>query len=560
MSYIALYRKWRPLVFEDVVEQEYVVKTLKNSIKSGRIAHAYLFCGSRGTGKTSIAKIFSRAINCIDSPDGDPCNKCEICKGILSGRNLDVIEIDAASNNGVDNIREIRDEVIYTPTESKYKVYIIDEVHMLSTGAFNALLKTLEEPPKHVVFILATTEPHKLPATILSRCQRFDFKRISSDGIVKRISRIAKENNCDLTTDAGKLIARLAEGGMRDAISILDQCISGDGKNIDVSDVASIVGIVEHTFVEKVADAILKQQTTDIFEHVQQLVDSGKDIKHFISEMVFYFRDLLVIKLTSEPANLTYPLYDDIARFKEKATEIDLELLIAIIKELSVIESSIKWSRNPKVTLEISLIKISERKFSDATDDLKSRIENLENKLATGSFTAKAGRTSETINNIGQSNIQSANNTIQSNAISPKKNVSSSAKEEISASLTSVSTSSGNKKSETPVEFWNDVILEAKSMGRMVVYTSLLDSAAYFIGSSSILIKPANAFNKVSLSKAENHDVVVNILRKRLGEDIIVKIASEKTESFLEEEKDDPIKRAKALAEMANIPFNIIDE
>lgn len=221
MSYIALYRKWRPLIFEDVVEQEHVVKTLKHSVNQQRIAHAYLFCGTRGTGKTTMAKIFARAINCLDPHDGDPCNKCEICKGILSESILDVIEIDAASNNSVDNIREIRDEVIYAPSQSKYKVYIIDEVHMLSTGAFNALLKTLEEPPSHVVFILATTDPHKLPATILSRCQRFDFRRISVESIMERLDTISKESSVTLHKDAARLIAKMSDGALRDVVYIL---------------------------------------------------------------------------------------------------------------------------------------------------------------------------------------------------------------------------------------------------------------------------------------------------------------------------------------------------
>jgi DNA polymerase-3 subunit gamma/tau len=226
MSYTALYREWRPLVFEDVVEQEHIVKTLKYSVTAGRIAHAYLFCGTRGTGKTTMAHILSRAINCLNPQNGDPCNECEVCKGILEGSILDVLEIDAASNNSVDNVREIRDEVIYAPSTARYKVYIIDEVHMLSTGAFNALLKTLEEPPSHVVFILATTEPHKLPATILSRCQRFDFRKISVEGIVQRLDKVAHANGITFEKEALRLISRLADGALRDALSIMDQCMS----------------------------------------------------------------------------------------------------------------------------------------------------------------------------------------------------------------------------------------------------------------------------------------------------------------------------------------------
>ncbi|HQA57033.1 MAG TPA: DNA polymerase III subunit gamma/tau, partial [Acetivibrio sp.] len=272
MAYLALYRKWRPLVFEDVVEQEHVVKTLRNSINTGRIAHAYLFSGTRGTGKTTMAKIFSRAVNCLNPKDGDPCNECEICKGILNGSLLDVIEIDAASNNGVDNVRELRDEVVYTPSKAKYKVYIIDEVHMLSTGAFNALLKTLEEPPSHVIFILATTEPHKLPATILSRCQRFDFRRISVDSIAKRIEYIAGESGVDIKEDASRLIAKLSDGALRDAISILDQCISLGNKELTYEDVLKVVGLVTDTFIVEVVDNIKNQDVGKVLEAVNRLV------------------------------------------------------------------------------------------------------------------------------------------------------------------------------------------------------------------------------------------------------------------------------------------------
>ncbi|HPU41417.1 MAG TPA: DNA polymerase III subunit gamma/tau, partial [Acetivibrio clariflavus] len=301
MSYLALYRKWRPMVFEDVVEQEHVVKTLKNSILAGRIAHAYLFCGTRGTGKTTMAKIFSRAINCLNSKDGDPCNECEICKGILNGSLLDVIEIDAASNNSVDNVREIRDEVVYTPSKARYKVYIIDEVHMLSTGAFNALLKTLEEPPGHVVFILATTEPHKLPATILSRCQRFDFRRIPVESIVKRIGYIAENSGVSIEEEGLRLIARMSDGALRDAISILDQCISLGNKHLTYEDVLSIVGIVNNTFVADVVDAINTKEVDRVLQLINVLVMDGKNITQFVSDLILYYRNLLICSTSKNP-------------------------------------------------------------------------------------------------------------------------------------------------------------------------------------------------------------------------------------------------------------------
>jgi DNA polymerase-3 subunit gamma/tau len=318
MSYIALYRKWRPLVFEDVVEQEHVVKTLKNAVKSARIAHAYLFCGTRGTGKTSMAKIFSRAINCLNPRDGDPCNECDICRGILSGSLLDVIEIDAASNNSVDNIRDIRDEVIYTPSSAKYKVYIIDEVHMLSSGAFNALLKTLEEPPSHAVFILATTEPHKLPATILSRCQRFDFRRIPIESIMGRLDRIAEASGVSLHKEASKLIAKMADGALRDAISILDQCMAVGAKEVSYEDVLTVVGIVNDTFISEIVDAINSKDINHILKMVEKLVMDGKDISKFVSDLVLYYRNLLICKITDKPEEIIDVTPDAVENMKRR--------------------------------------------------------------------------------------------------------------------------------------------------------------------------------------------------------------------------------------------------
>ena len=286
MSYIALYRKWRPLVFEEVVEQKHVIEALKNSVKMQRISHAYLFCGTRGTGKTTVARIFSRAINCLSPKDGNPCNECEICKGILNGSILDVIEIDAASNNSVDDIRNIRDEVVYAPSRAKYKVYIIDEVHMLSTGAFNALLKTLEEPPSHAVFFLATTEPHKLPSTILSRCQRFDFRRISAEGVAQRLTDISQASGVSIDKEAALLIAKISEGALRDAITLLDQCMARGKENITRDDVINIAGLVNLDFTSQLVDALIKRDVNAVIKLVDELVMSGKDIAAFVSDLI----------------------------------------------------------------------------------------------------------------------------------------------------------------------------------------------------------------------------------------------------------------------------------
>ena len=294
MGYTALYRKFRPLNFSEMVGQEHITRTLRNQVIEQRVGHAYLFNGGRGTGKTSAAKILARAVNCLNPKDGEPCNECEICKAILSGSLTDVVEMDAASNNSVEDIRAIRDEVNFLPTRAKYRVYIIDEVHMLSTGAFNALLKTLEEPPEHVKFILATTEPQKLPATILSRCQRFDFKRISTQDIIKRLEIICKESNIQISKEALELIAILSEGAMRDAISILERCAAEQTEEINEDKVRDLVGIPKITYINKLAKGIINKEPEEAINIVNTILEEGKDIDNFLWELIKYIKDILV--------------------------------------------------------------------------------------------------------------------------------------------------------------------------------------------------------------------------------------------------------------------------
>ena len=314
MAYTALYRKFRPLKFEDMVGEEHITRTLKNQIISKRVGHAYLFNGGRGTGKTTSAKILARAVNCLNPKDGEPCNECEICKEILEGSLTDVVEMDAASNNSVDDIRGIRDEVNFLPTKAKYRVYIIDEVHMLTTGAFNALLKTLEEPPEHVKFILATTEPQKLPTTILSRCQRFDFKKITNENIIKRLKIICTESNIKIAEDALNLIAILAEGAMRDAISILERCCQESIDEINVDIVKELVGIPSLEYISKISRSIFENNEVEALEVIDNIIDSGKDLNNFLWEVIKYIKDILVFKSTGK-----LKLYSDyeIAQIKE---------------------------------------------------------------------------------------------------------------------------------------------------------------------------------------------------------------------------------------------------
>ena len=300
MGYIALYRKFRPLTFSEIVGQEHITRTLRNQIIAGRVGHAYLFNGGRGTGKTSAAKILARAINCLNPKDGEPCNECEICKGAISGSLTDIVEMDAASNNSVEDIRSIREEVNFLPTKAKYRVYIIDEVHMLSTGAFNALLKTLEEPPEHVKFILATTEPQKLPATILSRCQRFDFKRLSPENIVKRLKIVCEKSEIEATDEALNTIASLSEGAMRDALSILERCIQDGTNKIEADKIKDLVGIPKTTFVNKIIEGIVEYNIEEVLSSIEEVLQEGKDINNFLWEMIKYTKDVLVFQTSGK--------------------------------------------------------------------------------------------------------------------------------------------------------------------------------------------------------------------------------------------------------------------
>ncbi len=382
--YQALYRKWRPKDFSDVYGQPHVTRTLQSQLESGRISHAYLFTGSRGTGKTTCAKILSKAVNCLSPVNGNPCNECEICKGIENGSILDVIEIDAASNNGVDNIRDLREEANFTPANAKYRVYIIDEVHMLSIGAFNALLKTLEEPPSHVIFILATTEIHKLPSTILSRCQRFDFKRIAPEDITARLMYVAEKENVSLTSNAASLIARIADGGMRDALSLLDRCLAM-GTDIDentVSDAAGIAGTIHlFSFSEFVANG----DFTSALKLVSKLHSDSCDIDSLCTELTLHFRNLMVAKTVSECEGLIVCSKDELEKIKERAAQLKLSKILSCIEILEQTAKNIKNAANKKIQLEAAVIKMCAPSASSGegiSADLELRISAIEKKLA----------------------------------------------------------------------------------------------------------------------------------------------------------------------------------
>ncbi len=382
MEYTALYRKFRPQNFDEVVGQDHIVKTLINQIESGRITHAYLFCGTRGTGKTSVAKIFAKAVNCLNPIDAGPCNKCSLCMAMNEGRSLNIIEIDAASNNSVDNIREIRDEVIYPPAEGRYKVYIIDEVHMLSIGAFNALLKTLEEPPSHVIFILATTDPQKIPVTILSRCQRFDFKRISNSAMAQAIKSYMLKENVLIDDDAVNYIVRISDGAMRDALSILEQCISYYyGERITFDKVLEISGSVDDSVFFKLTDFLFDLNSSGCMDIIDEIIQNGRDINQFVSELIMHWRNELIAITVDGDSNVLDIGGESVIRYLDQGQRIGSTVLMKLINKFSSLQPQLKYAFNNRILLEITCIKFCNAVESEDLTDLLQKIKSLEKKI-----------------------------------------------------------------------------------------------------------------------------------------------------------------------------------
>ncbi|WP_234125036.1 DNA polymerase III subunit gamma/tau [Clostridium hydrogenum] len=386
MAYTALYRKWRSKTFDEVVGQEHVTVTLKNQVKNNRIAHAYLLCGTRGTGKTSTAKILSKAVNCLNPKDGEPCNECEMCKKINEGIAIDVTELDAASNNSVDDIRNIIDDVQYPPHESKYKVYIIDEVHMLSQGAVNAFLKTLEEPPHNVVFILATTDPHKLPITILSRCQRFDFKRIRKEAMVGRLRQIVTGEGVFADDRSIDLIARMSDGALRDAVSILDQAISvGDGK-IEYEKVLDMLGLVTNEYIFKLMDCVINKDVEGCIRSIDEIVISGKEITIFIKDLITHIRNLMMVKVSNNPEEVLDMSSENLNMVKQQSNKVRVEETMRYIKILQEAEEQAKKSNNSRIYLELAIIKMCKIEYDTSSEIILARLSKLEKVIREGNF------------------------------------------------------------------------------------------------------------------------------------------------------------------------------
>ncbi len=520
-----------------MVGQEPITKTLKNQIMAGRVGHAYLLNGGRGTGKTSAAKILARAINCLDPKEGEPCNQCEICKAALAGSLTDIVEMDAASNNSVEDIRSIREEVNFLPTKAKYRVYIIDEVHMLSTGAFNALLKTLEEPPEHVKFILATTEPQKLPATILSRCQRFDYKRIGNEDIIKRLEIVCKESKIEATKGALAIIASLAEGAMRDALSILERCIQDGENKIDEDKIKDLVGIPKVTFVNGIIRALLEYDVDKALEKVNEILKEGKDINQFIWEMIKYVKDILIYQATKK-----LDLYNDeeISQIKEIAEKTSKNKLVDIVYQLSQLESNIKQSTQKTIMFQAGIIKLCSQEAGNS-QNIEERIEKIEKYLKSGK-----------INMVQQMPTAMPNNTkITSRA------TSTSNKKAIST--TETKTISTKKYAKNPAEYWPQILNDLKQSGKIVLYTNLLGTTATVINDMTVGIefpKGISAFGKTVLEKQENIREIANLVSIAEGKEMQIKYLTEVAGAAVPMTEEENLQE---LAQQSNIPFNIIE-
>ncbi len=385
MSYQALYRKWRPQGFEDVKGQEHIVTTLKNQIRLGRVGHAYLFCGTRGTGKTTVAKIFAKAVNCQHPVDGSPCGECAMCRAIQSQASMNVIEIDAASNNGVDNIREIRDEVEYSPTEGRYKVYIIDEVHMLSIGAFNALLKTLEEPPEYVIFILATTEAHKIPVTILSRCQRYDFRRITVDTITGRLAELAQKENMDVEDKALRYIARAADGSMRDALSLLDQCVAFYlNERLTYEHVLDILGAVDTSVFSRLLRYVMSQDVAGALKLIEDVVIQGRELSQFVTDFTWYLRNLMLVQSSDQLEDVLDMSAENLAALKEEAVQIKQAVLMRYIRIFSELTNQLRYSTQKRVLIELAIVKLCKPQMENNYESILNRLAVLEDMMERG--------------------------------------------------------------------------------------------------------------------------------------------------------------------------------
>ena len=501
MSYQALYRKFRPQEFEDVKGQEHIVTTLKNQIKADRIGHAYLFCGTRGTGKTTVAKIFAKAVNCEHPVDGSPCGECPSCRAITEGSSMNVIEIDAASNNGVDNIRQIREEVTYRPTEGRYKVYIIDEVHMLSAGAFNALLKTLEEPPSYVIFILATTEAHKIPITILSRCQRYDFHRISIDTIESRLSDLMEQEQVEVEERAIRYVAKAGDGSMRDALSLLDQCIAFHlGEKLTYENVLEVLGAVDTEVFSRLLRRILDEDVTGAIRILGELIDEGRELSQLVNDFTWYMRNLLLLQSSDDMEEVLDISKDNLEALKEEAALVKPETLIRYIRVFSELSSQVKFASQKRIMVEIAIIKLCRPQMEKSYDSVLDRINSIEKKLEKGIPVAAQAVQTQVVP--------------QAAASEPvvKKELPKAIPEDISELM----------------KHWKSILSEMGATSK--VY---LNKAVTSLGNSSdllLMFDDENAYEYLSENRAGCMDTLATLIEKRIGKKVEVTVKKNNSE------------------------------
>lgn len=538
MGYTALYRKFRPITFSEIVGQEHITRTLRNQIIAGRVGHAYLFNGGRGTGKTSAAKILARAINCLNPKDGEPCNECEICKGAINGSLTDIVEMDAASNNSVEDIRSIREEVNFLPTKAKYRVYIIDEVHMLSTGAFNALLKTLEEPPEHVKFILATTEPQKLPATILSRCQRFDFKKISNENIIKRLNIVCEKSNIEITKEALNIIAVLSEGAMRDALSILERCIQDGENKIDEDKIKDLVGIPKITYIHQLTESILEYDVDKALANIDEVLEDGKDINNLLWELIKYVKDILVYKASNK---LELYSEEELNKIKIISEKVSKEKLVDIIYQLSNLENDIKWSTQKTIMFQAGIIKLCSKQ-AETSSNLEERLDKIEKYLRTSKVT---------------SNMTVPVQQVQSNE--PRMTFGVSSKNSTEFKNTNIPKSNKEKKfSNKSEEYWPQIVNDLKQSGKIVLYTNLMNTKAKEINDMTVGIEFPNgmtSFGKTVLEKPENIREISNLVSIACGKEMQIKYITQNNQVHQMTQEEN----LQNLANQSDIPFNVIE-
>lgn len=517
MAYTALYREWRPSTFYDVVGQEHITTTLKNQILNNRIAHAYLFCGTRGTGKTSTAKVFAKALNCLNLQDGEPCNECEMCKKINNGLAIDVTELDAASNNGVDKIRDIIDDVKYTPQEARFKVYIMDEVHMLSVGAVNAFLKTLEEPPANVIFILATTDPQKLPITILSRCQRFDFKRINKNDITARLRKIVTEKGVMADDKSLNLIARVSDGAMRDSLSILDQAISMGNGAVEYSSVVSMLGLVTNEYLFTLTNNVIERNIEKCISTIEEIITSGKDAYLFIKDLIEHYRNLLMAKVTNNAEEVLDMSEENIALIKEQSARLRAEEIMRCIRILQEAEGNAKVSKQARLYLELSIIKMCKIEYDTSSEVILTRLNRLEENLKNGNIAVavKEG--------------------VMAEATSMKKAATRASK--ATKSVNTESSAIGNASSRLTINevqrAWKDVLERFKAKRAMIIYASILMGRPISCSNGIITVEFDEDYKLSAdrLNKAENKVVVNEVFSEVFQEKLNVQFVSKEKNS-----------------------------